>query len=315
MKLEIWQLKQLQSLSLRAKIARSERKIREWYAHWEGEVYVSFSGGKDSTVLLDIVRSLYPNVPAVFADTGLEYPEIRKFVKTIDNVEWLRPSKNFKQVIEEYGYPVVSKDVAQKIYDFRTTKSDKLRKIRMEGNDKGHGKLPEKWKYLLNAPFPISDRCCHIMKKNPFSRYERRTNKRAILGTMAEESSLRTITYMRYGCNSFDKIRKTSSPLGFWNNEDILEYLNVKDVAYCSVYGDIVKENGKLITTGEKRTGCMFCMFGVHLEKGENRFQRMQRTHPKLWKYCMEKLQLNKVLDYIDCPFEIRDASGIFDKF
>lgn len=68
-------------------------------------MYVSFSGGKDSTVLLDLVRSEYPNVKAVFVDTGLEYPEIRSFVKTFDNVEILKPKKNFKQVIQEYGYP------------------------------------------------------------------------------------------------------------------------------------------------------------------------------------------------------------------
>ena len=83
--------------------------ITEWYKHWEEKVYVAFSGGKDSTVLLHLVRSIYPEVPAVFSDTGLEYPEIKAFVRSVENVVWLRPKMSFKEVIEKYGYPVVSK--------------------------------------------------------------------------------------------------------------------------------------------------------------------------------------------------------------
>ena len=85
------QLKQLQTLPLDVKIRKTEQRIKEWYEHWDGDVYVSFSGGKDSTVLLHIVRKLYPDVPAVFSDTGLEYPEIKEFVKTFDNVRIVRP--------------------------------------------------------------------------------------------------------------------------------------------------------------------------------------------------------------------------------
>ena len=87
-------------------------RIREWYEHHNGEVYVSFSGGKDSTVLLHIVRQLYPDVEAVFSNTGLEYPEIVKFVKSFDNVTIIRPSMTFNNVIKEKGYPVVSKSVS-----------------------------------------------------------------------------------------------------------------------------------------------------------------------------------------------------------
>ena len=115
--MEAWQLKQLQGLPLEVKIEKTKLRIREWYEHWDGEVYVSFSGGKDSTVLLHIVRELYPDVKAVFVDTGLEYPEIREFVKSIENVDWLKPKMTFKEVIEKYGYPVISKDVARNVGD------------------------------------------------------------------------------------------------------------------------------------------------------------------------------------------------------
>jgi len=81
----------MQSWSLERKIQVTQTRIIDWYQTWDGAVYVSFSGGKDSTVLLDLVRRIYPDVPAVFCDTGLEYPEIRDFVKTKDNVEWIKP--------------------------------------------------------------------------------------------------------------------------------------------------------------------------------------------------------------------------------
>lgn len=110
-------LYQMQLLSLRAKIGMTKRRINEWVdMYGEDGVYVSFSGGKDSTVLLDIARQLYPNIKAVFVDTGLEYPEIRLFVKTVSNVDWIRPKLTFRQVIEKYGYPFISKEVSECVY-------------------------------------------------------------------------------------------------------------------------------------------------------------------------------------------------------
>ena len=110
------QLKILQALPLDIKIRKTEIRIREWYEHWGGDVYVSFSGGKDSTVLLDIVRRLYPDVPAVFSDTGLEYPEIKEFVKTFPNVTIVRPKHSFKEILTKYGYPIISKEVAECVH-------------------------------------------------------------------------------------------------------------------------------------------------------------------------------------------------------
>lgn len=109
------QLKQLQALPLNIKIRKTEQRIREWYEHWEGNVCISFSGGKDSTVLLDIVRRLYPDVLAVFSDTGLEYPEIKEFVKTFPNVTIVRPKHSFKEILTKYGYPIISKEVANTV--------------------------------------------------------------------------------------------------------------------------------------------------------------------------------------------------------
>ena len=113
-------LLQMQSLPLSAKIQMTKRRISEWVEYFgEDGVYVSFSGGKDSTVLLDLVRKSYPEIPAVFVDTGLEYPEIREFVRTFENVVWLKPKMNFRQVIEKYGYPFFSKEISECIAESR----------------------------------------------------------------------------------------------------------------------------------------------------------------------------------------------------
>lgn len=102
----------MQGWSLERKIRVTQTRIMEWYMKHGGQVFVSFSGGKDSTVLLDLARRVYPDIPAVYVDTGLEYPELRDFVKTKDNVNWLRPKYPFSQIIEKYGYPVISKEVS-----------------------------------------------------------------------------------------------------------------------------------------------------------------------------------------------------------
>ena len=107
-------LKIRQALPLEQKVLMTKQRIREWVNYYGLEgVYVSFSGGKDSTVLLHIARSIYPDIKALFVDTGLEYPEIRDFVKTFDNVDIVKPRLNFKQVIEKYGYPFISKEVSE----------------------------------------------------------------------------------------------------------------------------------------------------------------------------------------------------------
>lgn len=117
MKHERWELLSMQSASLLTKIALTKERIRQWVdAYGEDGVYVSFSGGKDSTVLLTMAREEYPDIKAVFVDTGLEFPEIRDFVKKWDNVEWLKPRMNFKEVIQKYGYPFISKEVSERVY-------------------------------------------------------------------------------------------------------------------------------------------------------------------------------------------------------
>ena len=116
-------LEELRKLPLERKIQISQTRIIEWYNHYHGNVVVSFSGGKDSTVLLHLVRSIFPNVKAVFSNTGLEYPEIQKHVMSIDNVDIVRPAMRFDEVISTYGYPLIGKEVAEAIFYARRIRS------------------------------------------------------------------------------------------------------------------------------------------------------------------------------------------------
>ena len=116
-------LEELRALPLERKIQISQTRIIEWYNHYRGNVVVSFSGGKDSTVLLHLVRSVFPNVKAVFSNTGLEYPEIQRHVMSVDNVDIVRPSMRFDEVISTYGYPLIGKEVAEAIYYARRIRS------------------------------------------------------------------------------------------------------------------------------------------------------------------------------------------------
>ena len=209
---------------------------------------------------------------------------------------------NFKQVIEKYGYPVISKEQSQYIYQYRNAKSEKTKKTRIEGNKWGRGKISNKWLYMIDAPFKISDQCCNVMKKNPAKSYEKETGRVPIVGTLAEESSLRTTHYLKNGCNTFDSKRPKSTPLGFWTNQDILEYIKRFNIKIPSVYGDIVEVDGKLKTTGCDRTGCIYCAYGCHLED-ENRFLRLEKTHPRLHDYCINKLAMGEVLEYMNIPY------------
>lgn len=292
------------ALSLDEKILWANEVIVEFFAQFNGEVYISFSGGKDSQVLLHIARSIFPNIPAVFCDTGLEYPEIREHVKKFENVTWMKPKMKFPEVIKTFGVAVASKEIAQKVGELLTTKSLKLFKKRLYGDAKGNGKLPIKWRSLLTAPFKVSGKCCDIFKKEPFRRYESLTGRKPIQGTKAlGEGTLRTTSYMMSGCNSFQEGKEKSRPLSIFTEKDIWDYADRYNLRFAEVYYDRIIA-GQLVN-GADRTGCIFCLFGIHLEDKlkPNRFERLKITHPRQYRFCIEDLGLGKVLDFIKLKY------------
>ena len=161
-------------------------------------------------------------------------------------------------------------------------------------------KLPEKWMFLVDAPFPITDHCCTVLKEGPLNRYMKETDKKPITGEMAVDSQNRRWAYLQTGCNAFSQRNPKSRPLGFWTGQDILQYIKENNVPYCSeVYGEIVEEDGVLRCTKAGHTGCMFCGFGAQSDKND-RFEQLRLQHPKLYDYGMNKLGMREVIDYVN---------------
>jgi 3'-phosphoadenosine 5'-phosphosulfate sulfotransferase (PAPS reductase)/FAD synthetase len=287
---------------------------------------------------------MYDDVPALFVNTGLEYPEVQKFAMSQKNVVTVRPEMRFDEVLRKYGYPVISKEISERIYYANKGANwavQCMKGVNPDGSESDFKQSSKKYAFLVDSPIPVSHMCCFVMKKNPAKRYEKQTGRKPILGTMAGESRLRKSQWMKTGCNTFESKRPRSAPLSFWTEQDILHYIKKYSVPYCPVYGDIViddtgradmidgqinvldylgdyEPDDRLKTTGRDRTGCIFCMFGCHLEKDPNRFQRLKETHPRQYEYCIgggemvdgkwqpskEGLGLGKVLDYIGVKYD-----------
>lgn len=289
-------LQELQDLPLQAKVEYAQDKIKEFVERVGGEdnVYVSFSGGKDSTVLLHLVRSVYPNVPAVFFNTGLEFPEIVDFVKGIDNVEIRKPRKTVVEVWRDNGIPVVSKQISRYINDVRDCKNPKTVADRLSFGNRFT--VSKKWIHFTDKDFfpqKVSNRCCDYFKKMPSKDYEKETGRKAIVGTMADESMLRLQSWISHSCNMFDGNKIQSRPLSIWKESDIWEYIKQYDVKICELY-----------YRGYERTGCFLCPYGSGIEDrkvGTNRFELLHDTHPNQYR-ALRKLGMRDVLLNMGVP-------------
>ena len=244
-------------------------------------VYISYSGGKDSTVLSHIAKQLYPNILHIFANTTNEYPE------TLQHIRWEKEKNEtnlitvipkdahgkvwtFKRVVETYGYPMFSKNVANAIRTYQHAASETTKQHSIDYINRNFRKY-EKYKEL-----PISDKCCDKLKKEPLRRKAKELDmKCVILGILASESYQREKDWLNYGCNVFYQRKENQSrPLSFWTDNDILEYIKKYNVKVSKLY-----------SMGYSGNGCMYCGVGVQLEKGNNRFQILAKTHPIQYDY------------------------------
>lgn len=270
-------------MNLQSKIVQTKSLIRD-AVHEFGidKVYISYSGGKDSTVLSHIAKSMYPNILHLFANTTNEYPE------TIEHVKWEKEENDtniisvipkdshgevwtFKKVVQYYGYPMFSKRVSNAIRTYQHALS-----ARTKSNSQDYISRNFK-KYERFKEFPISDKCCDKLKKEPLRRKAKELGLEcAILGILASESYQREKDWLEYGCNVFHQRKDNQCrPLSFWTDEDILDYINEYNVKIPKLY-----------EMGYTRNGCMYCGFGVQLEsEGENRYQKLKKTHPVQYNY------------------------------
>lgn len=289
------ELKERQGWTLDQKIDHSLGVIDQFYQRLNGQVYISFSGGKDSTVLLWLARKLYPNIKAVFCNTGNEYPDIVYFVRKMQsegaNIEIIYPKIKPQEVMSTYGFPLVSKVSSMCVRHIRTTHSEKLKNYRLYGDgDRKAGTLARKWHFLVNQKFDTSEMCCEVLKKRPFHIFEKNTGLHSIQGLMAGESKARTELYLRQGsCNVFSEERyKTKSlPLSIWLEQDIWDCIEKYNIPIAEIY-----------QKGANRTGCMFCGYGCQF-KNDNRLQLVYDLYPKWY---------NKFMNYTNNGVTYREA-------
>ena len=283
------ELRRLQRMPYEWKLQHAKDVIREFVEH-EGinGVYVSFSGGKDSLALLHLVRSIYPEVPAVFANTGIEFPEQVKFIRTFENVTEVYPIKHFPKIINEDGIVYPSKEVSMYVRDAKSGSKyaiNGFKGLDTEGNKNRYKARFKRWAYLLECGVKISPVCCNLMKEIPMKKYEKQNKRSPFIGIRAEESFRRSIGWMKSGCNSFSNGRAKSTPLALWLEGDVMRYLRDNAITLSPMYDD----------AGMKRTGCMFCP--VPIAHGDTKnIAYAKKNYPKLYDTIMNKHGLADML-------------------
>lgn len=286
-------------------------------------------GGLDSITLLLFLRSIGIDVPAISVST-LEDKSIQHVHEQL-GIERLKPLKSKVEIIREFGYPVLSKEIAGKIELLQnpTEKNVTVRHAIITGETGAYGgnrkksrmKLAQKWLDRFGgadeegaalgyheAPFKVSDKCCYYLKEKPCDDWAKAHNSVPYLGLMASEGGRREKALMRNGCNYFGETTIRSCPFAIFTRQDLLQLALELNVPVPEIYGEIIREeDGTLRTTKAQRTGCSMCGFGIQLEKRPHRFDLLYQTNPKEWDFWMNKQGWGAVLDYIGVDWGIQE--------
>ena len=309
-------------------------------------------GGLDSITLYLFLKSIGINIPGVSV-SYLEDKSIQEVHKQLGIIRIKSAKKadgsfwNKTQILQEFGFPVLSKEIASKIEHLQapTEKNKTVRHAIITGETGAYGgwrkgskmKLAQKWLELFAgyenenenvhyqiAPFKVSSKCCYYLKEKSSADWAKEHNSVPFLGLMASEGGRREKSLMINGCNYFGKSTIRSAPFAIFNRQDILQLALELEVPIPTIYGEIKrKANGTLYTTKAQRTGCSMCGFGIQLEKRPHRFDRLRENNTKEWHYWMyecctdekgEKYGWGRVLDYIGIGWEdIPNENGVLD--
>ena len=332
------QMAAMQALPYEIKVRRAELRAREFIEKLDDmglEAHVSV-GGLDSIVLLLFLRRIGIDIPAISV-SSLEDKSIQAVHKELGIIR-ITPGKPKTQILQEYGFPVISKKIAGRIDTLQhpTEKNKTVRHAIITGECGAQGhyaknsrmKMPQKWLKLFAgyenenegtnykiAPFLVSNKCCLYMKEQPCEKWAKEHNSRPFIGLMASEGGQREEALIEHGCNYFGKNVIRSAPFAPFLRQDLLQLALDLNVPVPEIYGEIArKPDGTLYTTGAQRTGCSMCGFGVHMEKRPHRFDQLRQRNPKEWEFWMyrcctdpktgEKYGWGRVLDYIGVPWE-----------
>lgn len=214
------------------------KSINELY-DLENNAYLSFSGGKDSTVLSALIDLAIPNnkIPRVFINTGIEYRAVVDFVKEFGEkdtrLQIIKPSQNIKQILEKYGYPMKSKEHSNKVAIYQNSGEGKVIRDYLGKGERKTFLCPEKLKYNFSPSFKlkISDKCCRKLKKEPAEKWCKENNRTIVITGMRQEEggsrqTLQSCTvFYDKECKSLHKFH----PLFVVNNKWINEFITVNN--------------------------------------------------------------------------------------
>lgn len=360
-------LKEKQSWSYERKVNVTISRILEFCMLNDNNVCVAFSGGADSTVLLDMVCKVWAvllenpcPLTVIYSNTSNEFAVMpnhaEKVVKLMRekykiDIDYrpVRGQKSFVDVVKTEGYPVVSKKTARMVRDCRNffkrsnirfediedkiddgiKSAEYLRSLGLPNgvicyltgitktnNKCASWRIAKKWRKLIVAPFDVTEKCCDILKKEPMKLIQKETNGGVFIGTMAVDSDTRKEAYQKTGCIVFNDKVKKCMPMGYWLEQDKMRYLVDNKLPVAPVYGEIkLNDKNEYYFTGEQHTGCKLCLFGCHLEKGENnRIQRLKDIEPATYKFAMKPLcdgglGFKEVMDYIGIESEQKNVN------
>lgn len=292
-------------------------RSREFYERLNGNVFCSVGGLDSITLLLFLRKYVSKDIPGVSV-SSLEDKSIQEVHRQLDNMIILKPLKSKVQVIKEFGYPVISKSIADKIEQIQnpTEKNATVRNAIITGQTGDYGgnkfsrfmRLSDKWQKLFieqQPPFKVSGKCCYYMKERPCDIYARETGQALYMALMIAEGGRRAMALMQHGCNYYGKTVTRSCPFAFFSRQDILRLAQELCTPVPAIYGEIKRQpDGTLETTRARRTGCTMCGFGIQFEQRPHRFDRLRHDNPKEWSFWMYDMGWGKVLDYIGVPWE-----------
>jgi len=279
-------LARYQQMGLEAKIRYAERLIEAaLLTHTHPVVACSF--GKDSMVLLHLVRQLHPSIEVVFNNTLIEFPETLRFARRIEEewnlkVHWVRPQdktpegrlKDFWWCVETYGWPAWGKEATRTITSIQRGK-----------RDYEHRRSNRMWK-LAQSGVKFSDKCCYWLKKKPCRRFYAQHKVDCVFqGILAEESHRRRLNWIHQGDWIYPSKERHANifPLSIWKESDIWEYIRREKLPYNPLYD-----------MGYKRTGCWPCT--MDLAADENRLKLLRQTHPKMFHFLIVEKGLGEAL-------------------
>ena len=337
---------QRMALPYGAKVNMAKRRIREWADFcWEnGKNYAVSVGGLDSITLLALAReTLHEDVPGISVSI-LEDRSIQQVHKEMGVIP-VKPLKSKVQILQEYGFPVVSKQAAAKIARLQVPDDPSpIIRAYMTGDEGAWGgykhnekfKLPDTWVELFGglyadmrpdlkckiAPFKVSDQCCYWLKELPVQLYQEEHNIWPFLGLMQSEGGRRQYSLRAHGCNYVGESTARSCPFNYFYRQDLLQLALDLKVHVPEIYGEIMREpDGTLRTTKAQRTGCSMCGFGIHLDGRPHHFDLLREQNPKEWEFWMyrcctdektgEKYGWGRVLDWIGVGWENRPDTDL----